>query len=58
MNLFNFKEDDGSLQASPKFWIYIVTTVPLTLLTVGGWHLFKKRQDRLKKAGRLKQHVC
>jgi hypothetical protein len=57
MNLFDFKSEDGSLQASPQFWIFIVTTVPLTMLTVGGWYLYKMKQDKKKQAKRRETPV-
>ncbi|CAO2649255.1 Nn.00g066400.m01.CDS01 [Neocucurbitaria sp. VM-36] len=49
MNLFQFKSDDGSLQASPQFWIFVVTTVPLTMLTVGAWYLYKTRYNMKRR---------
>jgi hypothetical protein len=57
MNLFEFKSEDGSLQASPQFWIFLVTTVPLTMLTVGGWYLYKMRQDKIKQAKHKEERV-
>jgi len=51
MNLFDFKSEDGSLRASPQFWIFVATTVPLTMLTVGTWYLYKTRHsEKMKKA--------
>ncbi|KAI8933033.1 hypothetical protein NX059_009682 [Plenodomus lindquistii] len=57
MNLFDFKSEDGSLQASPQFWIFVAATVPLTMLTVGGWYLYKMRQDKIKAVKRARDHV-
>ncbi|KAH8731910.1 hypothetical protein GQ44DRAFT_698179, partial [Phaeosphaeriaceae sp. PMI808] len=50
MNLFSFEATDGSLRASPQFWIFIVTMLPLTMLTVGGWYFYKPRHNKRKKA--------
>ncbi|KAF1967974.1 hypothetical protein BU23DRAFT_572792 [Bimuria novae-zelandiae CBS 107.79] len=49
MNLFDFRAEDRALIISPDFWIYVITTLPLTLLTVGAWYLYKGRQDRKRK---------
>ncbi|OAG25013.1 hypothetical protein CC77DRAFT_297181 [Alternaria alternata] len=57
MNLFDFKSEDGSLRASPQFWIFIVTTVPLTMLTVGAWYLYKTRHNKLRKAKSIAESV-
>ena len=50
MNLFDFHAEDGSLRASPQFWIFVVTTVPLTMLTVGGWYLYTSRHSNKRQA--------
>ncbi|KAI4948625.1 hypothetical protein J4E86_007973 [Alternaria arbusti] len=57
MNLFDFKGEDGSLQASPQFWIFVVTTVPLTMLTVGAWYLYKTRHNKIRKAKSIAEAV-
>jgi hypothetical protein len=57
MNLFDFNGEDGSLQASPQFWIFVVTAVPLTMLTVGAWYLYKTRHNKLRKAGSIAESV-
>jgi hypothetical protein len=57
MNLFEFGTEDGSLQASPQFWIFLVTTIPLTMLTVGGWYIYKTRHNRMRKARYLQESV-
>jgi hypothetical protein len=57
MNLFDFGEEDGSLQASPQFWIFVVTTVPLTMLTVGAWYLYKTRHSKIRKARSIVEPV-
>ncbi|KAF2837146.1 hypothetical protein M501DRAFT_995678 [Patellaria atrata CBS 101060] len=50
MNLFDFDSDDnGTLKISPWFWVYIAATLPLTIMTVGGWYLFKRRHSRERK---------
>jgi hypothetical protein len=53
MNLFDFHAEDGSLQASPQFWIFVVATVPLTMLTVGGWYLYTTRHTKKRQARSL-----
>jgi hypothetical protein len=50
MNLFDYNNSDGSLQASPQFWIFAVTTIPLTLITVGAWYMYKSRHDKRRNA--------
>ncbi|KAI4641902.1 uncharacterized protein J4E78_010332 [Alternaria triticimaculans] len=57
MNLFDFKGEDGSLQASPQFWIFVITTVPLTMLTVGAWYLYKTRHNKIRKAKSIAEAV-
>ena len=52
MNFFEFRSDIDSLRISPNFWIYVAATIPLTLVTVGAWYLFKLRHDRRRR----KQH--
>lgn len=54
MNLFDYKESDGSLQASPQFWIFVVTTIPLTMITVGAWYVYKTRVgDKRRRKGEV-----
>ncbi|KAF2182449.1 hypothetical protein K469DRAFT_636798 [Zopfia rhizophila CBS 207.26] len=49
MNLFEYRSDSGWLRASPNFWVYVAATLPLTVLTVGGWYAFKIRHDKIRK---------
>jgi hypothetical protein len=52
MNLFAFQSADSSnFQISKQFWIFIVLTVPLTLITVGSWIVMarKRRRQRIKE---------
>jgi len=46
-NLFIFQTDDGSgFQVSPQFWIFIVLSVPLTVLTIGSWFFIIRRRNK------------
>jgi len=49
MNLFDFREENGTFHISPQFWVYIVATVPLTLVTVGAWYYYKRSHDLKRK---------
>jgi len=52
MNLFAFQSADSSdFQISKQFWIFIVLTVPLTLITVGSWVVLarKRRKQRMEE---------
>jgi cytochrome c-type biogenesis protein CcmH/NrfF len=59
MNLFAFQGPDGSgFQMSHQFWVFIVLTVPLTLLTVGTWFYVahkRKRNKKLEERQRLRE---
>ncbi|OCK91162.1 uncharacterized protein K441DRAFT_642086 [Cenococcum geophilum 1.58] len=49
-NLFVFQTIQGSgFQVSAQFWIFIVITIPLTILTVGGWCLYTNNRRNLKR---------
>lgn len=43
MNLFEFA-GDGGLRTSPALWIYFLTAVPLTVLTIIFWRYQVRRQ--------------
>jgi hypothetical protein len=52
MNLFVFSSSDSSdFQISKQFWIYVVLTVPLTVITVGSWIVMARRarKQRMKE---------
>jgi hypothetical protein len=53
MNFFEFQPDIGGLRASQNFWVYIAATIPLTLITVGAWYIFKLKHDKKRKKKRL-----
>jgi len=53
MNFFEFQADVGGLRASQSFWVYVAVTIPLTLITVGAWYLFKTKYDRKRRMKRL-----
>ncbi|KAF2796628.1 hypothetical protein K505DRAFT_237308, partial [Melanomma pulvis-pyrius CBS 109.77] len=49
-NLFVFQTTDGSgFQASEQFWIFVVISVPLTMLTVGSWFFYTKRRATMSR---------
>ncbi|KAG9229025.1 hypothetical protein BJ875DRAFT_388208, partial [Amylocarpus encephaloides] len=60
MNLFSFQGTDGKgFQVSQQFWIFIVLSVPLTILTVGSWFYisYKRRRNKALQEAALKdQH--
>jgi hypothetical protein len=39
MPLFYLKDSDRTLALSPSFWIYIATSVPLTVVILAYWRL-------------------
>jgi hypothetical protein len=49
MSFFHFAPsvDGGSEQwtVSPKFWMYWVVTIPVTVLTVGVWFVLQRRHS-------------
>jgi hypothetical protein len=60
MNLFAFQSSDGpGFQISKQFWIFIVLTVPLTILTVGSWFFIahKRRRDKVAQARSEQQRL-
>jgi hypothetical protein len=48
MPLFYLKDSDRTLALSPSFWIYIATSVPLTVVILAYWRLmlYLKRRTR------------
>lgn len=50
MNLFQFDSAGGSLKVSKFLWIYVLTAVPLTALTVFWWQYQVRRQRRARKS--------
>ena len=46
MNFFTFNSASSELKIARNFWIYVVFSVPLTLLTVAWWYF--KTQHRKK----------
>lgn len=50
MNLFEFGDsNEKGFTISKQFWIFVVTAVPLTMLTLGSWYIITKRQVRLRQ---------
>jgi Mg2+ and Co2+ transporter CorA len=52
MNFFEFGTERDIIRFSPSFWVYVAATVPLTILTVGAWYMYKFRHERRKKKKR------
>ncbi|KAG0651758.1 hypothetical protein D0Z07_1903 [Hyphodiscus hymeniophilus] len=56
MNLFVFQSADSSdFQISKQFWVFIVLTIPLTLITVGSWIIMARRRRKQKNKEREEQ---
>ncbi|KAJ9616514.1 hypothetical protein H2200_000233 [Cladophialophora chaetospira] len=52
MPLFNWNAKGGAV-VNPRFWIYVVLAVPLTLLTIGIWYAWlRMRRPPLSKASK------
>ncbi|KAH7043290.1 hypothetical protein B0J12DRAFT_742912 [Macrophomina phaseolina] len=52
-SLFEFgTEDSGILKISPSFWIYVCVIIPLTVVTLVIWYLFKTRHDGKRRQER------
>jgi prolipoprotein diacylglyceryltransferase len=57
MNLFTFQTSDGSgFAISKQFWIFVLLTVSLTLITVGSWMIVSRRRQK-KKLRDQEMHV-
>jgi ABC-type transport system involved in Fe-S cluster assembly fused permease/ATPase subunit len=58
MQLTRVSEDTGKLGFAGNWWLFLITAIPLTLITLGvlviAWRLEKKRKmnDPLRNAGR------
>jgi hypothetical protein len=49
MNLFVFETGPGAgFRVSPRFWIFVVVTIPLTTITLGAWFLIARRRRQKK----------
>lgn len=51
MNFFDFDDATYLLRISPNFWIYVVLTVPMMVLTIACWQIVAYRQK--KQRGRI-----
>lgn len=49
MNFFN-QSNSSQFEISPRFWVYVAITVPLTVVTIGAWYLYKLQYDRKKNS--------
>lgn len=47
-SFFTMNPNDRSLIVSPRFWIYIVFSVPLTAATLSYWWFLKNAKRRAK----------
>jgi hypothetical protein len=56
MNLFSFGSDSSGFQTSNQFWIFIVLTIPLTIITVGSW-VIMARQGRKQRIREREEQV-
>lgn len=55
MNLFDFGPSEGEaegFQISKQFWIFVILTVPLTLITIGSWMVLERKRKEQKKTSR------
>ncbi|CAI7569719.1 unnamed protein product [Penicillium glandicola] len=46
MEVFIWREPDGTLTISPSIWIYLTIALPLTIATLVVWTAWSKREDR------------
>ncbi|CAI7571700.1 unnamed protein product [Penicillium manginii] len=49
MNLFNFEENTGELIISKQFWIFVVATIILAIITLGGWYVWTHQEVVLRR---------
>ncbi|KAJ5149415.1 hypothetical protein N7448_000993 [Penicillium atrosanguineum] len=57
MNLFKF--DDGTtkvLTISKQFWIFVVATIILAIVTLGGWYIWTHKEEVMRRKFRLHKH--
>lgn len=54
MNLFKF--DDGTtdeFRISRQFWIFVVATIILAIITLSGWFILTHKEEKLRQKSRL-----
>lgn len=49
MDFFGYDLETGRIRASRDFWIYVVTFVPLTMLTLGLWFALYRRTKQKRE---------
>lgn len=54
MNLFKF--DDGTTEGftiSTQFWIFVVATIILAIITLGGWYIWTHKEEVMRRKSRF-----
>ena len=47
MNFFTFETaQESGFQVSAQFWIFLILSLPLTLLTVGAWFIIMRKKNK------------
>jgi hypothetical protein len=49
MNFFEFQSDMSGLWAGQNLWVYVAASIPLTLITLGAWYIFKLKHDKKRE---------
>jgi hypothetical protein len=49
MNLFKFEDDTGELKISKQFWIFVIATIILAIITLGGWFVWTHQEGVLRR---------
>lgn len=49
MNLFDFDDDTEGFKISNKFWIFIVATLILAVITLSGWFLWSHKEGMTRR---------
>lgn len=49
MNLFKYEDDTGEFIISKQFWIFVVATLILAIITLGGWFLWTHQEEVLRR---------
>lgn len=49
MNLFKFDDGTGEFKISTKFWIFVVATIILAVITLSGWFLWTHKEEAMRR---------
>lgn len=49
MNLFKFDDSTGELKISIQFWIFVVATIILAIITLSGWFLWTHQEEVVRR---------